>query len=223
MTALPRPAAILWDWDNTLVDGWGAIAAGLNAAFDAFGKPRWTPEEVRARVRHSLRETFPPMFGAEWERARDIFYAEVRARHLAVLAPMPGAAAALRAAAVLVPQAVVSNKQGALLRAEAAHLGWAGHFAALVGAGDAAADKPAAAPLLLALEACGVRNGPAVWYVGDTALDMQAARAAGCGAVLLGDAAHDGGVARAAPDMAFTDGHALAAHFASLAKGPPAA
>lgn len=222
MRELPRPTAILWDWDNTLVDGWGAIAAGLNAAFDAFGLPRWTLEEVRGRVRHSLRESFPPMFGADWERARDIFYAAVEARHLAVLSPMPGAEAALRAAALVVPQGVVSNKQGALLRAEAAHLGWASYFGAVVGAGDAAADKPAAAPLLLALRGCGIPPGPAVWYVGDTALDMRAARAAGCSAVLLGDAAHDGGPDRAAPDAAFADGHALATHLASLAKAPPA-
>ena len=36
---LPRPVAIVWDWDNTLVDGWAAIAAGLNAAFAASGSP----------------------------------------------------------------------------------------------------------------------------------------------------------------------------------------
>jgi phosphoglycolate phosphatase len=40
-----------------------------------------------------------------------------------------------------------------------------------------------------------------VWYIGDTALDMQAARAAGVTAVLIGDAMHDGGVDRAAPDI----------------------
>ena len=220
-SGLPRPAAIVWDWDNTLVDGWAAIAAGLNAAFAAFGMPAWTAGEVKARVRRSLRESFPEMFGADWERARDIFYAEVRARHLGVLSPMPGAAEALRAGAALgTPMAVNSNKQGPLLRAEAAHLGWAEMFRALVGAGDAAADKPDPAPMRLALAACGVPAGPAVWYVGDTALDMQAARAAGCAAVLVGDAEHDGGVANAMPDAAFADGHALAAHLGRLAKTP---
>lgn len=217
---LPRPAAIVWDWDNTLVDGWAAIAAGLNAAFAAFGLPGWTVEEVKARVRRSLRESFPELFGAEWERARDVFYAEVRARHLGVLSPMPGALEALRAGAALVPMAVNSNKQGPLLRAEAAHLGWAGLFRALVGAADAAADKPDPAPMRLALRACGVPAGPEVWYVGDTALDMQAARAAGCAAVLLGGAEHDGGMANAMPDAAFADGHALAAHLVRLAKTP---
>jgi phosphoglycolate phosphatase len=218
--SLPRPSAIVWDWDNTLVDGWAAIGAGLNAAFAAFGLPWWTPEEVKARVRRSLRETFPEMFGAEWEHARDIFYAEVRARHLAVLSPMPGAQVALEVAAAIAPLGVVSNKQGPLLRAEAAHLGWAPLFRALVGAGDAAADKPDPAPMRLALDSCGLKPGPEVWYVGDTALDMQAARVAGCAAVLLGDAAHDGGVANAAPDAAFADGHALAAYLRGLAKSP---
>lgn len=217
---MSRPAAILWDWDNTLVDGWAAIQAGLNAAFRRFGLPEWTEAEVKAHVRRSLRESFPEVFGADWEAARDVFYAEVRARHLAVLTPMPGAEAALLAAAALAPQAVVSNKQGPLLRAEALHLGWDRHFRALVGAGDAAADKPDPAPLRMALAACGVAAGPSVWYVGDTALDMRAARNAGCRAVLLGDAAHDGGVINAAPDAAFADGHALAAHLRHLANSP---
>ena len=216
----PRPACVLWDWDNTLVDGWAAIQAGLNATFRAFGMPEWDRTTVLARVRGSLRDTFPGMFGAEWERARDIFYAEVRSCHLEVLHPMPGAAAAIEAAAALGPQGVVSNKQGPLLRAEAAHLGWAPRFAALVGAGDASADKPAPAPIWLALEACGIAPGRHVWYVGDTALDMQAARAAGCHAVLLGNAAHDGGVIAAAADVAFDDGHALAAVLRSLARAP---
>lgn len=214
---MSRPAAILWDWDNTLVDGWAAIEAGLNAAFRAFGLPEWDRAQVLGNVRKSLRESFPPLFGPDWERARDIFYAEVRARHLEVVAPMPGAAAAILAAGRVAPQGVVSNKQGPLLRAEAAHLGWAGHFRTLVGAGDAARDKPDAAPILMALDALGVRASPAVWYVGDTALDMQAARAAGCRAVLLGDASHDGGVAAARPDAVFADGHALGAHLLSLA------
>lgn len=242
----PRPAAILWDWDNTLVDGWGAIAEGLNAAFSAFGLPEWTLAEVKGRVRRSLRESFPELFGTGWEAAREVFYASVRARHLEVLRPMPGAEAAVRAALARgIPQGVVSNKQGALLRAEAAHLGWAPWFRVLVGAGDAAADKPDPAPFRLALSALGVPAEPALgfsagrafgapaaqapgapaglvlWYVGDTALDMQAARAFGATAVLLGDAAHDGGVAAAAPDRHFPDGAALAAWLAGGDQGDP--
>jgi phosphoglycolate phosphatase len=97
-------------------------------------------------------------------------------------------------------------------------LGWGAHFPVLVGAGDAPADKPDAAPLLMALRALGRAAGPGTWYVGDTALDMEAARAAGCVPVLLGDAGHDGGVATCAPVLHFPDCAALATHVAALDK-----
>jgi phosphoglycolate phosphatase len=216
----PAPQAIVFDWDNTLVDGWEAIHAALNATFRAFAMPEWDRAEVLARVRRSLRESFPGLFGAEWTAARDIFYAEISRRHLEVLRPLPGSAAALDAAARW-PLGVVSNKQGPILRAEARHLGWTPRFASLIGAGDAAADKPDPAPMRLCLTALEIPASMRVWYVGDTALDMQAARAAGLTAVLLGDAEHDGGIAACAPDAHFADGHALAAHLAALDKRAP--
>ncbi len=213
----PGPRALLFDWDNTLVDGWAAIQHALNTTFAAFGKPAWSRAEVLANVRKSLRDSFPVHFGDEWERARDIFYDAIHATHLDAVHPLPGTAPMLAAAAAW-PLGVVSNKQGALLRQEAAHLGLATHFRILVGAGDAVADKPSAAPLLMALQALGLPPGRDVWYVGDTAIDMEAARAAGCLAVLLGDAAHDGGIAHCAPDMVFADGAALAVHLSALDK-----
>jgi phosphoglycolate phosphatase len=70
----------------------------------------------------------------------------------------------------------------------------------------------------------GVQPGSSVWYVGDTALDMQTAHAAGCTAVLLGDAAHDGGMALmqgsgSPPGLHFDDAAALAAHLKGLGRG----
>jgi phosphoglycolate phosphatase len=213
---LSRPATLLYDWDNTLVDGWAGIAAALNAVFTAFAMPPWSVADTRARVRVSLRDSFPAMFGAEWERARDIFYAALEDQHLRHVAPMPGAADALAAGAAW-PQGVVSNKAGHYLRAEVAHLGWAAHFGAVIGAGDAAADKPSAAPILLALDRVGRTADRSVWYLGDTALDMDAARAAGVTAVLIGDAAHDGGIDRSRPDLHFSSAFDLAAHLRALA------
>jgi phosphoglycolate phosphatase len=211
-----KPSVLLFDWDNTLVDGWIGITAALNAAFDAFDKPRWTVTETRNRVRVALKESFPVMFGDAWERARDIFYDTFRSDHLANVTPMPGAAEALQAGAPW-PRGVVSNKAGNYLRAEVLHLGWSGHFTAVVGAGDAAADKPSPEPIFMALKAMGFSPAREVWYLGDTALDMQAARAAGVTAVLVGDAAHDGGVELASPDLHVHSAHELAAWLKSLA------
>jgi phosphoglycolate phosphatase len=210
------PAVLLYDWDNTLVDGWAGITAALNAVFGAFAMPAWSVADTRARVRVSLRDSFPLMFGAEWERARDIFYAALEEQHLRHVAPMPGAADALAAGAPW-PQGVVSNKAGRYLRAEVSHLGWTPHFGAVIGAGDAIADKPDPAPILLALERLGRTAERSVWYLGDTALDMHAARAARVTAVLVGNAEHDGGIDRAHPDLHFLSAFDVAARLSSLA------
>jgi phosphoglycolate phosphatase len=214
---MSRPSVLLYDWDNTLIDGWTAITAALNAVFADFGHTLWTVEDTRNRVRVALRESFPVMFGDRWEYARDLFYSTLTEEHLRHVAPMPGAEAAL-AAGMAWPQGVVSNKAGPFLRREVTHLGWDHFFGAdaIIGAGDAVIDKPDPAPVLLALERLGRAAHPSVWYMGDTALDMQAAHSAGVTAVLVGNAEHDGGVERAAPDIHFQSADALASRLREL-------
>ena len=90
-----------------------------------------------------------------------VFTAAFEAEHLELLAELPGTEAALqRLRAAGLPLAVVSNKQGSIVRREAAHLGWEALFNRLVGAGDAARDKPAVEPVQLALQDSGVAPGP---------------------------------------------------------------
>jgi phosphoglycolate phosphatase len=211
----PRPSVLLYDWDNTLVDGWAGITAALNAVFTAFDRPLWTVDDTRNRVRVSLRESFPQMFGDRWEHARDVFYDTLTREHLRHVSPMPDAGSVLRAGQAW-PQGVVSNKAGAFLRREVVHLGWSGFFGPVIGAGDAAADKPDPAPIHMALQAMGRSADTTVWYMGDTAIDMQAARAAGVTAVLVGDAGHDGGVTHAVPDVHFPTAAALASRLIDL-------
>jgi phosphoglycolate phosphatase len=205
-----RPRALLFDWDNTLVDSWATIHDALNIVRTAMGLPQWSLAETRSRVRLSLRESFPQHFGARWEEARQIYLAAFQAIHLERLTPLPGRAELLQAlSATGTFLGVVSNKTGALLRREAEWLGWAPFFGGIVGAGDAASDKPAAAPALLALAASGIAAGEAVWLVGDTAVDMQCAINAGCLPVLLGEMPCGEEFALSPPRLAFSDGAAL--------------
>jgi phosphoglycolate phosphatase len=212
------PRAVLFDWDNTLVDSWDTIHDAMGHCFRQMGHEPWTLDEVKARTRLSLIEAFPPIFGTRWEEARQHYFDRFHAIHLDRIKPLPGVALLLDGLAALgLPLAVVSNKTGATLRKEAEHFGWTPRFAKLVGAGDASADKPAAAPILMALEALGVPAGDQVWYVGDTGMDMQCAANAGCYGVLLHEAFPGDPVLKEfAPALRFADCAALLTHIKGL-------
>jgi phosphoglycolate phosphatase len=195
------PRALLFDWDNTLVDSWGTIHHAYNATLEAMGRAPWTLEETRARARRSARDSFPALFGDRAREAVGIFYRAFEARHLDHLVAYPGAEWMLERLTELgCYLAVVSNKRGDLLRRESEVLGWNKHFRRLVGATDAARDKPAVDAVRLALDGSGIAAGPEVWFVGDTDVDMVCAHNAGCVPVLLrGEPPKSGEFAEAAP------------------------
>ena len=212
-----RPRALLFDWDNTLVDTWDIIHHALVVTFTAMGREPWTMAETKLKVARSLRDAFPVLFGDRWEEARKLYLDSFVAVHLERLKTMDGASAMLEAlAADGFYLGIVSNKTGSILRREADHLGWTRHFKRLVGAGDAALDKPHAAPMLLALDGSGIGMGEA-WYVGDTALDMECAKNAGCLGVLLGvRAIEKESFAQFPPDLHFSACEALVRHVMGL-------
>lgn len=181
------PQAMLFDWDNTLVDNWLSIVDAMNVTLQAMGHRPWSVAESRLRIRRSMRESFPLLFGDRWLDAQKIFYDRFEAAHLEALQEKPGAAEMLeRLAEWGIYLGVVSNKRGDLLRREAGHLGWSGRFGRIIGASDAAQDKPAVDPVDLALGDSGIERGPSVWFVGDSPIDIDCARNAGCVAVLVG-------------------------------------
>ncbi|QQS12678.1 MAG: HAD family hydrolase [Rhodospirillales bacterium] len=183
------PKALVFDWDNTLVDTWPVITTCYNATFAHFGMPPWTEAETRARAHKSLRDAFPELFGpARWEEAREVFYATFRVVHLDRLRAKDGAGEMLRGLRERgLYLAVVSNKMGPALRIEAGHLGWSGYFERIVGATDTARDKPAPDPVARALEPAGFGPDHSVWFVGDTAIDLECAHNTGCLPVLIRD------------------------------------
>lgn len=184
--APPPPRAVIFDWDNTLVDTWPTITRCYNAVFTAFGMAHWTEDETRARAHGSLRDFFPVLFGERWVEARDVFYGTFEACHLETLRPLDGAAELLRGLVERdVYLAIVSNKMGPALRTEVGHLGWGGLFGKVVGATDAPRDKPAPDPVAIALSDTGLRPDDAVWFVGDTVADLQCAHVTGCLPVLV--------------------------------------
>ncbi|MEQ9200775.1 MAG: HAD family hydrolase [Rhodospirillales bacterium] len=186
MTDTPFPEAVVFDWDNTLVDSWAVIHAANAFTFEAMGMTPWTLEETRQNVAKSMREAFPVLFGNRWEEARDVFYTRYEEIHLSYLKPLAGAETALKNLSEAgVPMAIVSNKTGSFLRKEVGVLGWADYFHPVLGAGDLERDKPDEMVIQAALGPIGLKPGRTVWFVGDNAIDMECAHRSGCTAVLM--------------------------------------
>ena len=180
------PSAVLLDWDNTLVDSWPNMYESLRETFLAMNHTPWTMEETKQSVQLSLRDSFPVLFGNEWQRAMKIYYESYERRHPDKITALPGAETLLKELkAKEIYVALVSNKTGRYLRIEVEHLGWQDYFRAMVGAGDAARDKPAKEAAHMALAESNILPGSTIWFVGDSAADMEIAHNAGCLPVLL--------------------------------------
>lgn len=191
--SLSTPKAILFDWDNTLVDTWPTIHTAFNVLMRTMGHEEWTLERTKSQVKKSMRDAFPAMFGDQWEDASRIYQEAYRAIHLEQLASLPDAEAVLqwvKGSPLYV--AAVSNKRGDNLRKEIDHIGWTHYFDAIVGAGDADADKPDPAPVHLALRDVDIEPAANVWFIGDTSIDLETAQNTGCTPVLYGDVEPEG-------------------------------
>lgn len=197
---LPKPKAILLDWDNTFADSWKIIHKCLNVAFREMGHPEWKLEEViqgREGIHHSLRESFPRLFGDKWEQARQYYYNAFIACHLQEISLLPGALETIKGLSETGAfVAIVSNKTGGPLRKELAHLQIDQYFHKAVGATDAEKDKPYPEPLLFALKDVGIgaNDFDKVWMVGDSITDIEAAFNTGVVPVLFGHADVDSAV-----------------------------
>ena len=201
---LQKPKAIIFDWDNTLVDTWPLIQSAINSTMVAMDKEEWSLKKVKDTVHKSMRESFPEIFGDNWQKAGDIYRNSYRAIHLDDLTLLPGA---LRLINKLqeknILQMVVSNKIGATLRKEIKNLNIADKFFSVIGSMDADFDKPHRAPLDLALSASGLTEQDHVWFVGDTIADIECAYNANCQPIIFG---HDDAVSKTIPEQWVKEG-----------------
>ena len=121
---LPVPKAILFDWDNTLIDSWAVIFDAINFTLRKFNKKHWSITETKTRVGKSLRDSFPDLFGDKWEKAAEVFYRRFEDIHILQLKTVNGAQKMLEDILELeISIGIVSNKRGDILRKEVCHLG----------------------------------------------------------------------------------------------------
>lgn len=189
---LPKPHAVIFDWDNTLVNTWPVIHAAMVKTFRDMGHEPWTLNETKERVSRSMRDAFPGLFGDRWEEAGKKYQQHYLGTHLNELEALPQAEDTLKMIKAMGLHCVlVSNKKGPTLRKEVENLGWSEYFHNVVGADDAARDKPFNDPVMLAFLKTEIQPGPNVWFVGDSDVDLECAVNTGCTSILYGVEAKD--------------------------------
>ena len=76
------PQAILFDWDNTLVDSWRVAYDSINVARRFLELPEMTVDEFWNKPHHSMRDAAKDLFGEYYEEGERIFYESVLQLHL---------------------------------------------------------------------------------------------------------------------------------------------
>lgn len=191
---LARVRGVAFDLDGTLVDSAPDIQHALNTALTQAGLPQFDLAQVRAWIgdgpdaliaraleQLGLREAEPAL-RAELRRGFDVATLAAPLAHGSVY---PGIQALVLALRGTLPMVVVTNKPTPLARAVLDAAGLLPFMHAVHG-GDVPAQRKPAPDLLLAAAQAVTVEAHDLLMVGDSALDLRAAAAARCPAVLAG-------------------------------------
>jgi phosphoglycolate phosphatase len=218
---------VVFDLDGTLVDSSADLAASLNHALAAMGRPTVDLATVRGLIGRGARMLIREALALGGEtgdalvaRAHPIFLAHYADHLRDATRPYPGVEAALDAlAAAGARLAICTNKPERLALKLVMMLGWRRRFAAIVGADTLAVRKPDPAPLREAVARAG---GGRAAMIGDSITDADTARAAGLPFVAVSFGFADRPVAALGADAVIDDYADLAATLARLGNRAPA-
>jgi phosphoglycolate phosphatase len=195
------PAAALFDLDGTLADSALDLVAAVNQTLERLDRPpagidqvrQWIGHGAAVLIRRALAGTagWQPASAADdalFEEAMTLFfkyYETANGQHAKVY---PGVMECLnRLQQMDCPMAIVTNKPEQFVAPLLEQLKLDGYFQLIIGGDTLASKKPDPEPLLYAMRALNGRPATTV-MVGDSAADVQAAKAAGisCVAVTYG-------------------------------------
>ena len=177
------------DLDGTLADTIPDLAEAANRMLRELGWPELEPALIRTFVGKGIPRLVERALagnldgrvdGARLERALPLYercYAEVNGKHTVVF---PGVREGLqRLRAMQLPLACVTNKAERFTRALLEQLDLAPSFEQVIAGDTLPQKKPDPQPLLHACRGFGITPGEML-MIGDSANDVEAARAAGC-------------------------------------------
>jgi len=186
-------AAVVWDLDGTLVDSAADIAASLNRLLAEVDLPSLDDDRIRGMIGEGVRTLIRRGLAAHQVTPDDgrlddlverflVVYSEVATQSTRLF---PGAREALKTFGESgLRQAICTNKPEAITRQVLAGLGIADCFDVVIGGDTLPRNKPDPLPLRTALAELGVPPEQAL-MVGDSAIDVQTAHAAGVGVAFV--------------------------------------
>jgi len=177
---------ILFDLDGTLIDSTEAILESFDVALSAFGEVAFDEAAIKAEIGHPLDVMFRTL-GVSEEKVWD--YVAAYKAHYRIIACektvlLPRAREAVALAAAHAKLGVVTTKTAEYSREMLAYMGMMDYFEVLIGREDVTHPKPHPEPIYKALEAIDVSKSEC-WMVGDTPMDMLAAKAAGIDSIAV--------------------------------------
>jgi len=175
---------ILFDLDGTLIDSTEAILESFSVAFKTFGERVPDDALIKAEIGHPLDAMFSTLgVGKEevdaYVHAYKMHYREI-SRAKTVL--LPEAREAVELAAKNATLGVVTTKTAKYSIELLEHMGLMSYFEVLIGREDVTNPKPDPEPIQKALTKLPSDTSD-IWMVGDTCMDMLAAKAANVGSV----------------------------------------
>ncbi|ADV46997.1 HAD family hydrolase [Nitratifractor salsuginis] len=175
-----RPYTILFDLDGTLIDSTEAILESFARSFEILGGEVPDVEVIKAQVGHPLADMYRKL-GVPEERIDDYvrtYKENYRQVHTQKTVLLPGAEAAVKKAAEFARLGIVTTKTGLYSQELMEHFGLMEYFDVLIGSEDVTRHKPHPEPILSALKRMGCPP-KGCWMIGDTCMDLEAARRAG--------------------------------------------
>jgi len=175
---------ILFDLDGTLIDSTEAILESFGVAFKTFGQVVPEDKLIEAEIGHPLDVMFPTLGVAKEEvdayvDAYKMHYREISCAKTVLLSEAKEAVKLASKYAIL---GVVTTKTAKYSIELLEHMGLMSYFEVLIGREDVINPKPNPEPIQKALAKLPSDTND-IWMIGDTCMDMLAAKSANVGSV----------------------------------------
>ncbi|WCR54267.1 MAG: Phosphoglycolate phosphatase [Wolbachia endosymbiont of Ctenocephalides orientis wCori] len=181
-----NPLAVVFDWDNTLVDTHDNILNAIDHTINLMG---YSNKKADRNYHESRKCYMVGLFGDQWKKANKIYQQyldDALLQNITLNHGVQEMLTVLKSKNVYL--AIVSNKKNTNLREEVAYFKLDSYFNRVIGSGDAEEDKPSATPLLFALEEYTLPiNRENVFFIGDSVTDILCAQNANCLPIIYGE------------------------------------